>query len=103
MTAQRPPDLWGLATPDLVSRLRLAPLLRLEAPDEALLRAVLVKLFVDRQLVVESNVVDYLVLRLDRSLGAARQLVDALDRASLADHRRITRPVAAETLAALSS
>lgn len=103
MTARTPPDRWGLATPDLLSRLRVAPLLRLEAPDEALLRAVLVKLFVDRQLLVDSAVVDYLALRLDRSLGAARQLVEALDRASLASRRRITRPIAAEVLAALAS
>lgn len=103
MTAQLPPDRWGLATNDLLSRLRLAPLLRLEAPDEAMMRAVLVKLFVDRQLLVDSTVVDYLAVRLDRSLGVARQLVQALDRASLANHRRITRPVAAEVLAALAS
>ena len=103
ITARTPPDLWGLMIPDLLSRLRLAPLLRLKAPDEDLLRAVLVKLFIDRQLSVESSVVDYLALRLDRSLGAARRLVDALDKASLQSHRRITRPVAAETLAALSS
>lgn len=103
LTARRPPDQWGLTTPDLLSRLRLAPLLRLETPDEALLHAVLVKLFVDRQLVVDGSVVDYLALRLDRSLGAARRLVDALDRTSLATHRRITRPVAAEVLAGISS
>ena len=102
ITARSPPDHWGLGTRDLLSRLRVAPLLRLEAPDEALLRAVLVKLFLDRQLVVDSSVVDYLTLRLDRSLGAARRLVDALDRASLVSQRRITRPIAAEVLAALS-
>ena len=103
MTARTPPDRWGLETRDLLSRLRLAPLLRLEAPDEAMMRAVLVKLFVDRQLLVDSAVVDYVALRLDRSLGAARQLVEALDRASLASRRRITRPIAAEVLAALAS
>ena len=103
MTARTPPDRWGLATPALLSRRRRAPRRRLEAPDEALLRAVLVKLFVDRQLLVDSAVVDYVALRLDRSLGAARQMVEALDRASLASRRRITRPIAAEVLAALAS
>lgn len=103
MTARTPPDRWGLTTPDLLSRLRVAPVLRLEAPDDALMRAVLVKLFIDRQLFVDSTVVDYVALRLDRSLGAARDLVEALDRASLASHRRITRPIAAEVLATLAS
>ena len=48
-----------LRTPDLLSRLRLAPSVSLDPPDDALLRAVLVKLFIDRQLVVDTTVVDY--------------------------------------------
>ena len=74
ITARRAPDAVGhCGRADLVSRLRLAPdRRRIGAPDDALMRAVLVKLFADRQLVVD-GVVDYLVLRLERSLGAARQ------------------------------
>jgi len=56
---------------------------------------VLVKLFADRQLAVDTTLVDYLALRLDRSLAAARAAVEALDRASLDDGRRITRKLAA--------
>lgn len=95
VTARRPPDSWSLGTPDLVSRLRLAPSVALAEPDEALMRAVLVKLFADRQLAVHTTLVDYLALRLDRSLAAARAAVEALDRASLDDGRRITRKLAA--------
>ncbi len=94
VTARRPPDTWSLGTPDLVSRLRLAPSVALAEPDEALMRAVLVKLFADRQLAVDTTLVDYLALRLDRSLAAARAAVEALDRASLDDGRRITRKLA---------
>ena len=100
-TARQPPNLWELKVPDLLSRLRLAPLLHLQAPDDDLLRAVLVKLCRDRQLVVDESVIDYVALRLERSLGAARRLVEALDRTSLAEGRRITRPVAADVLAAV--
>ncbi len=95
VTARRPLDSWSLGTPDLVSRLRLAPSVALAEPDEALMRAVLVKLFADRQLAVDTTLVDYLALRLDRSLAAARAAVEALDRASLDDGRRITRKLAA--------
>lgn len=95
LTAQRAPDLWSLRTADLLSRLRLAPVARVEAPDDDLLRAVLVKLFADRQLLVDEAVVSYLVLRLDRSIAAARAAVDALDAGGLALNRRITRPMAA--------
>jgi chromosomal replication initiation ATPase DnaA len=101
LTASKLPDLWGLRTPDLLSRLRLADLFTLDAPDDDLLRAVLVKQLLDRQLLVEQLVIDYLVLRIDRSFAAVRQVVDALDRASLAAHRRITRPIAAAVLEGL--
>ncbi len=61
----------------------------------------LVKLFLDRQLVVDTSVVDALALRLDRSLARARDVVAVLDREGLSRRRRITRPLALATLAAL--
>jgi chromosomal replication initiation ATPase DnaA len=87
-----------IRTPDLRSRLRLAPSVSLEPPDDALLKAVLVKLFVDRQLVVDTTVVDFLMLRIERSLAAAAKVVAELDREALSRGRRITRPMAAELL-----
>lgn len=98
LTAQRPPRDWGLRLPDLISRLQAAPLARLEAPDDALLSAVLVKLFADRQVAVPANLIPYLVSRMPRSIGAARALVAALDAAALAQGRPITRALAGELL-----
>ncbi len=98
VTARQWPDSWGLATRDLLSRLRLAPAVEMGEPDDALVRAVLVKLFVDRQLVVDTSVVEYLALRIERSLDAARAIVEALDREALAQSRPITRPIAADVL-----
>ncbi len=98
VTARHWPDSWGLATRDLLSRLRLAPAVEIGEPDDALVRAVLVKLFVDRQLVVDTSVVEYLALRIERSLDAARVIVEALDREALAQNRPITRPIAADVL-----
>ena len=71
----------------------------LGAPDDELLRKVLVKLFADRQLVVDKPVIDYLISRMERSLSAAVALVEALDREALAAGRGITRPMAAGVLA----
>lgn len=102
ITARAEPAAWGLRTADLVSRLRLAPAVSIEAPDDALVRAVLVKLFADRQLLVDESVVGYLVHHLDRSLGAARAAVDALDRTALALNRRVTRPMTARIVEMLS-
>ncbi len=98
LTARRWPDGWGLATKDLLSRLRLAPAIEIGEPDDALVRAVLVKLFVDRQLVVDTTVVEYLAVRIERSLDAARNVVEALDREALALGRPVTRPMAGEIL-----
>lgn len=98
MTATRPPRDWGLVLPDLMSRMQAAPVTRLEPPDDALLSAVLVKLFADRQIAVAPNLIPYLVARMPRSIGAARGLVAALDARALAEGRPITRALAAEIL-----
>lgn len=101
LTARNAPDIWGLTVPDLLSRLRLAPHATIEPPDDALLRAVLVKLFIDRQLIVDAGIIEMLAQRMERSFAAARALVDALDRVSLERGRRVTRPLAIEVLAGL--
>ena len=89
---------WGLTLPDLVSRLRGALEASIDAPDDALLSAVLVKLLADRQLMPPADVVPYLLKRMDRSFAAARDVVEALDRESLAAKRPITRALAALVL-----
>ena len=98
LTATTPPRDWGLTLPDLVSRLQAMTLLRLDPPDDALLSAVLVKLFADRQITVPPNLIPYLVTRMERSISAARSLVALLDAAALAAARPITRALASEVL-----
>mgnify|MGYP003591323002 CR=1 FL=1 len=66
--------------------------------ENALLTGVLVKLFDDRQLRVGEPVVTYLAARIERSIAVARDVVDALDRASLSGKRPISVPLAAEIL-----
>src|SRR5271167_1778269 len=103
LTSRAVPDAWGLNTADLLSRLRLAPVARLAAPDIELTEAVLFKLFSDRQLLVEPNVIAYIALRIERSLGAARELVAALDSEGLTQGRRITRAMASDALREIAS
>jgi chromosomal replication initiation ATPase DnaA len=98
MTGRAAPDAWGLNTPDLLSRLRLAPVVRLAAPDIELTEAVLFKLFSDRQLQVDPHVISFIALRIERSLGAARALVATLDNEALTQGRRITRTMASNAL-----
>lgn len=96
ITGRRPPGEWAVGLPDLRSRLRSAALVTIEEPDEALLSAVLVKLFADRQLSVEPDVIGYVMHRMERSMAAAQTLVEALDRAALVEKRAVTRVLAAK-------
>lgn len=102
ITSRFPPGDLEIALPDLRSRLRALPLAVIEPPDEALLRAVLVKLFADRQLAVEPRLVAYIALHMERSMEAAGRVVAAVDRLSLAAHRKVTRSIAAAALASLA-
>jgi len=98
ITARTAPAQWDIALPDLASRLRAIPVVTLSAPDEALLRALLVKLFTDRQLSVDEALISYLVTRIERSFAAARAVVGMLDREALRRQGRVTRALAAELL-----
>ena len=93
---------WPVQLPDLASRLRALPVARLDPPDDALLRGVLVKHFADRQLTVEEPVISYLMLRMPRSLDAARAVVAELDALALAEKSAVTRALAGRVLQAMT-
>jgi chromosomal replication initiation ATPase DnaA len=96
LTARTLPATWPIAIPDLVSRLRALPVATLQAPDDAMLRAVIVKLAADRQLWLDESVVGYLSTHIERSFAAARAAVIALDNEALRQRRPATRALAAE-------
>ncbi|MEP4032464.1 hypothetical protein [Roseibium polysiphoniae] len=98
ITSRTWPTAWNLNLPDLVSRLRAATPVEILEPDDSLLRQVLVKLFADRQIVIDPGVVEYLVVRMERSLGVAGRAVDAIDREALAGRVKITKPLAGRVL-----
>jgi chromosomal replication initiation ATPase DnaA len=98
LTARAAPAAWPIGLPDLASRLRAVPVVTLAAPDDAMLRAVLVKLFADRQIAVDEALVSYLMVRIERSFAAARVVVATLDREALRRQRPVTRALAGELL-----
>lgn len=100
MTSTSWPGAWQVQTPDLLSRLRAATTVEIYEPDDLMLRSIFIKLFTDRQLLVDAGVADYLVLRVERSLRSAIEVVDALDRLSLSRQSRITKRLAGEVLEA---
>lgn len=101
MTSRVPAGALPFRLPDLVSRVRTAQSVSLEPPDDTLLKRVLAKLFADRQVAVEAAVIDFIVLRMERSLEAAGRLVEALDREALARGAPISRRLAGVVMAEL--
>jgi chromosomal replication initiation ATPase DnaA len=95
-TARVAPSSWQISTPDVLSRLRAMPTVLLDAPDDAMLRGVMVKLAADRQLILDDSVVSYLASRIERSFAAARAAVITLDQEALRRGRPPSRALAAE-------
>lgn len=98
LTADTAPNHWGLSLPDLQSRMSAASVTTLPAPDDALLSAVLIKLFADRQTEVQPKLITYLIKRMERSFDAAGILVATLDKAALSERRAISVRIAAQVL-----
>jgi chromosomal replication initiation ATPase DnaA len=95
-TARTAPSVWPVGIADLGSRLRALPVVTLQAPDDATLRGVILKLAADRQLTLDEAVVRYMSTRIERSYAAARAAVIALDSEALRQGRPPTRVLAAE-------
>ena len=93
LTGATAPARWSARLPDLASRLSAAPAVGIGPPDDALLAAILAKLFHDRQVQVGADVVAYLVSRIERSFATARDIVARLDETALRAKRPITVPL----------
>jgi chromosomal replication initiation ATPase DnaA len=98
MTMEGAPADLALALPDLASRLAAATLVRIGPPDDALLAGMMAKLFADRQVQVDPDVIAYVASRMERSHAAALAMVDLLDAEALARKSRITKQLAGQVL-----
>jgi chromosomal replication initiation ATPase DnaA len=99
IVARAAPGAWPIALPDLASRLRAAACVAIAPPDDALIAALLVKHFADRQLRVAPEVIGFLVPRMERSFAAAAALAERLDALALSLGRPITIALARQALA----
>ena len=98
LTARTPPSRWTTALPDLRSRMEAAEVARIGTPDDALLGAVLMKQFADRQTGVTPATIAWLVRHIDRSFAEAARVVALLDARALSEGRKVTRDLAQEVL-----
>lgn len=99
-SALRVPGQSGIGLPDLVSRLAQAPAWALGLPDDASRLAVVEASAQRRGLIMEAEVLRYLVLRAPREPGRLLALLELLDKNSLVAGRRLTIPFIRQTLGA---
>ena len=99
LTGRAAPSLWRLSLPDLQSRVMAAHAVALAPPDDALLAALLAKLFNDRQITPKPDVIPYLVAHMERSFQAAASIVARLDKAAMVHSCAISRPLAVRLFA----
>lgn len=98
LTAQSPAAQLSIVLPDLKSRLDAMTSVGINAPDDALLAALLMKQFADRQLEVAPQLVSYIVPRMERSFEAAQTLAAALDAEALRCKSKVTRAMVRKEL-----
>lgn len=79
--------------PDLLSRLYQMMRFRLRPPDDALMRALLVKLFADRQLSLSLSQLNWLIPRMRRSYHFIQSFTAKVDVTSLSEQKGITQPL----------
>ena len=98
IVADRPAPAWDVKLPDLRSRLTATPHVEIAEPDDDLIVNLIMKLLGDRGIAVPPELPAFLMPRIERSYVAVQQVVDALDRAALSHHRRITVAMAKRAL-----
>ena len=103
LTSRLPSQKLQFKIPDLASRIQALPSVQVLPPDDALLRGVLVKLFADRQIFVDEGLISYVLMRMPRSLGAARNLVSEIDKLALIERAEVTKQLVARVIAKFES
>lgn len=100
-TAQQAPARINFSLPDLRSRMNIVPAVQIGEPDDELLSALLVKLFMDRQITPTPELINYILTNMQRSFAYARKLVAEIDLISLAKKRSVTLNIVKEAIASL--
>ncbi len=101
IVARQPAGLWHIHLPDLKSRLLAISQICIEAPNDELLGALLVKQLGDRGIPIDPRVLNYILPRIERSFEAVSALVHAIDQGSLVRKNAVTIPFIKDFLPAI--
>ncbi len=75
---------------DLKSRLNAVIEAKIMQPDDELMKLVLIKIFNDKQLLINPNVIEFLMARLERSYKSMNDFIERIDKFSLEKGKKIT-------------
>ena len=98
MTSSVPPSRVGFELPDLLSRLIATEHISINSPDDALLSAVLLKHFNDRQIRISPFLIEFILKRITRSLISISNFVNELDNTSLKLGKGPSKEIVTEVL-----
>lgn len=90
--ASRVPGQYDMGLPDLNSRFRSLAVIELPQPDDDLCRAIIRKVFLDLQISVADEVVEYMLAHMSRSLRDIHHNIQRLNQSSMELKRNITIP-----------
>ena len=83
------PKFWNISLPDLRSRILASNCVFIDQPDDKQLSLLLVKLFSDKQILIDKKIVKFILYRSERSFANLQSIVDLIDRESLSSKKKI--------------
>ena len=93
MTSRKPISKIDLNLEDLKSRLNSILEVKIKEPDDQLMELLLIKIFNDKQLKINPNIIGFLVSRLERSYESINLFIEKIDNFSLEKGKKITIPL----------
>ena len=82
-TGLQDPHRISVLLPDLKSRLNMLPCIEIKKPDDVMLQTLIVKLFSDRQLLITPEILNYMIMKTERSFSYLQKLVERIDELSM--------------------
>jgi len=101
LTSRAAPSRIEFAIADLASRFRAAPATTIKSPDDTLLQNIIVKMFSDRQIQINEDILKYLMPRIERSFKSIGDIVAKADALAMSKHRPVTIPIIRDALIAV--
>ncbi len=92
LTTEKTFSSFDFKIPDLKTRLQSFPVANIYSPDDEFLKALLIKQFLERDIIVAPDVIEYIVKHIPRDTVSVAFVVEQADLLSFEEKHRITIP-----------